>query len=121
LMKDALYQIGMGCQILDDMVDLSMDIRTDRHNYVASLIYFGSNAKERARLATRPVGDEIGNDKPDFLFEFPEARQVAAKKALQFLRKGTKSLFIKEHIFMIDYSIKFFARQIGAEKFLDIF
>ena len=47
--------------------------------------------------------------------------KVAAKKALQFLRKGTKSLFIKGHIFMIDYSIKFFARQIGAEKFLDIF
>ncbi|UCG07989.1 MAG: class 1 isoprenoid biosynthesis enzyme, partial [Desulfobacterales bacterium] len=36
---EALYQIGMGCQIMDDMVDLASDLKRQRHNYVASVIY----------------------------------------------------------------------------------
>lgn len=45
--KEGLFQIGMGCQILEDMVDLSMDTQLNRHNYVASLIWYGNNASER--------------------------------------------------------------------------
>ena len=38
-LQQALYSIGMGCQIMDDMVDLGRDTRGARHNYVTSLIY----------------------------------------------------------------------------------
>ncbi len=116
--KDALYMIGMGCQILDDMVDLSMDIRMDRHNYVASLIWHGSSLKDRARLEIKPVDDKIMQDKPDLLFDFPAARNAAGKKALTYLKNGTKMLFAKEHKFMIQYAISFIVSRIGAGRFL---
>ena len=36
----SLYRIGIGCQILDDMVDLFVDIARGRQNYVASVIAY---------------------------------------------------------------------------------
>jgi hypothetical protein len=116
--KDALYMIGMGCQIFDDMVDLSMDIRMNRHNYVASLIWHESNLKDRARLETKLVNGNKKQDKPDLLLDFPIARQAAGKKALTYLKTGTEKLFAKEHTFMTEYAISFFASRIGARRFL---
>jgi len=49
--KEGLFQIGMGCQIMDDMVDLLMDIQMNRHNYVVSLIQHGDNSLEKNSLA----------------------------------------------------------------------
>ena len=42
-LQQALYSIGIGCQIMDDMVDLGRDTRRARHNYVTSLIYHGAD------------------------------------------------------------------------------
>lgn len=36
---EALYKIGMGCQIMDDMIDLAGDLKRRRLNYVTSVIY----------------------------------------------------------------------------------
>ncbi len=116
--KDALYMIGMGCQIFDDMVDLSRDIRMDRHNYVASLICHGSSLKTCVRFKTKYVDDKKLDYKPDLLFDFPIARHTAGKKALTYLKNGTEKLFVKEHKFMTEPTISFFASRIGAERFL---
>ena len=117
--KEGLFQIGMGCQILDDMVDLSMDSQMNRHNYVASLIYHEGNLREQKRLSTYLAQNVNSHNDPDFLFNFPDARKASMEKALSWLQKGTSRLFTKEHRFMIDYSIDFIVRRIGADHFLN--
>lgn len=112
--KEGLFRIGMGCQIMDDMVDLSMDAQMNRHNYVFSLIWHGKNTREKDVLLAE-VKKESRD--PDLLFNFPAARSTAAEKALSLLKKGTELLFDKNHRFMVDCSIDFFARRIGADRF----
>jgi geranylgeranyl pyrophosphate synthase len=120
--KKGLFQIGMGCQVLDDMVDLSMDAQMNRHNYVVSLIWHGSNRVEQKILEQYLSNEFIDGDchdqiDLDFLFRFPDARKASTKKALFLLQEGTKMLFDKKHKFMIPYSIDFFAKRIGAHRF----
>ena len=117
-LKNALYRIGMGCQIFDDMVDLPMDIKMNRHNYVASLIRHGSSLSERFRLEQNFSNDIKQKENADLLFDFPEARRTAGKKALAYLEEGTSMLFASEHEFMIPYAISFCAARIGAERYL---
>lgn len=114
--KEGLFKIGMGCQIMDDMVDLSMDVRMNRHNYVASLIHHGVNQEEKNGL---DVCLTFEGPDPDFLIQFPEAKTASAQKALFFLQAGTQLLFEEEHEFMIPFAIDFFARRIGADRFFD--
>ena len=117
-MKNALFQIGMGCQILDDMVDLEMDIRMNRHNYVASLIRHGTNLKERTILDAILAADNRVEKNQDFLFKFPDARGTAAAAALKFLKNGTENLFAENHDFMVNISISSIIKRIGADRFL---
>ena len=116
-LKEALFNIGMGCQILDDMVDLAIDGQMNRHNYVASLIHHGKNIAEQKLLGQHLAGKHFGSTNPDFLLEFPDARKLSAQKALFFLNKGTEILFDKEHKFLVPYSINFFIKRIGAIRF----
>ena len=116
--KNALFQTGMGCQILDDMVDLEMDIRMNRHNYVASLIRHGTNLKESTILDAILAADSRIEKKQDLLFDFPNARRTAAAAALKFLKNGTESLFDENHHFMADISISFIVKRIGADRFM---
>jgi len=118
VLKNALYQIGMGCQILDDMVDLSRDLRMRRHNYVISLIHHGGDLKERTRLETRPSSKTESKDAPDLLLEYPDAMRSAGARALAYLKSGTEALFADQHRFLVNPSIAFIARQIGAHRFL---
>ena len=116
--KNALFQIGMGCQILDDMVDLEMDIRMNRHNYVASLIRHGTDTKERTILDAILAADNRVEKKQDLLFKFPDARGTAAAEALKFLKNGTENLFADNHHFMVNISISFIIKRIGIDRFL---
>lgn len=116
--KDGLFHIGMGCQVMDDMVDLSIDTKMNRHNYVASLIWHGQNSLERDILKAYLTSDTNAQDEPDFMLRFPDARQISTQKALDLLTKGTELLFEKKHKFMVNYSINFFATRIGAHRFL---
>jgi len=116
--KNALFQIGMGCQILDDMVDMAMDILMNRHNYLVSLIRHGNNIEESAILESMLDGDKRVEKHQDILNQFPKAGERAAATALKFLRTGTEALFAENHNFMVDISISFIVRRIGAERFL---
>lgn len=91
--KDALYRIGMGCQVLDDMVDLEKDLRDRRHNYVASLI-----AHE--------------------LLSAPDARHKAALKAEAYLHSGLQGLFAQAHAAAVPFFLDQIVRRIGAESYM---
>jgi len=118
--KKGLFQIGMGCQVMDDMLDLSMDLQMNRHNYVASLIRHGKNCLEQNILDKYLNKNCNDHYESDLLFDFPEAKKTSSNKAISLLQQGTELLFEKKHKFMINYSIDFFARRIGANRFLDM-
>jgi hypothetical protein len=114
----ALYQIGLGCQILDDMVDLPNDVAARRHNYVASLIYHNPDPQQWAHLETRLAGGLTAEAKTGLLFEFSRARLAAARKALTLLEAGASALFGEEHRLLVEPTIVFLAKRIQAARFL---
>jgi len=116
--KNALFDIGMGCQVFDDMVDLSLDTKTNHHNYVASLIQYGENRDETALFETILQDRNKIEISEDFLFQFPSSRKKAAIKALDLLKTGAKNLFAPEHQFMVDTSILMISKRIHADRFL---
>jgi hypothetical protein len=118
VLKDALFDIGMGCQIFDDMVDLSLDLKMDRHNYVASLIQYGSIEDETRLLAQILQERNKIEISEDLLFQFPVACKTAVFKALDLLKKGARNLFAFDHQFMVDVAILMISKRIGADRFL---
>ncbi len=117
-LKQALYEIGMGCQIFDDMVDLYSDILNRRHNYVASLIYHAASDKNRSVPETELFKIAELKKEINLITLFPEAKKAAARTASGFLEKGLNALFVKEHKTLIQPAIQFIAQQIGAAGFL---
>lgn len=118
--KEGLALVGVGCQVMDDMVDLARDLETRRHNYVASLICHTSGEDETFRLhRMREQGGPMSGDR-DLLNAFPRARKQAAKKALALLEAGCGMVFAPEHGSMIPFAVDFFARRIGADRFQDL-
>ena len=115
----ALYRIGMGCQILDDMVDLSRDLTQKRHNYMRSLIIHGDSAEER-RLFEGLSAKRNGSfpDQQDLVAAFPRALGIAVNKAREFLETGTQALYTLEDQFLAEPTIAFIALQIGADRYL---
>jgi hypothetical protein len=113
-MTGALYDIGMGCQVMDDMADVSNDIRNHRHNYMISLLYHGSGA-----MARKQIKDILSrNDSSgglDLATEFPEAKAPAPAMAIDYLNRGFKTLFDKKHQLLIIPAISFLSGRIGAD------
>ena len=118
---EALYKIGMGCQILDDMVDFYGDLRQKRHNYIASLIYYGFNPAGRDRLLELANGNPMPEDRRTALNEFPEVRLAGELTALSYLESGLKMLLREEHQFLTAPAIEFMARRIGADRLMTVF
>ncbi|MCP3927036.1 MAG: polyprenyl synthetase family protein [Desulfobacterales bacterium] len=114
--KKSLYDMGMGCQIMDDMVDLAMDINMKRHNYVASLI-FHSDTIEKNILEEDITKGSFQSSDSSYLEKFPLAMKDAAKVSYEYLKRGTEVLFKDEHMFMRGFAINFVTKQIGAESF----
>lgn len=116
-LQSALYDIGIGCQIMDDMVDLAFDTENGRHNYVASLIYYGSDEAEWGRLKglSRTSSKDV---KKDLLLKFPAAKAIAVKEAERLLKNGLTSLFAPEHRFLAEPAIDFMSGRIGADRFM---
>lgn len=112
--------MGVGCQVMDDMVDLARDLETRRHNYVASLICHTSGEDETFRLNRMLEQGGPVSAKRDLLNEFPRARKQAANKARAFLKEGCGMLFAPEHGSMIPFAVDFVARRIGADRFQDL-
>jgi len=114
----ALYQLGMGCQILDDMVDLASDLRLSRHNFAASLIYHDTDPAELARLQDWLHEPPTNDAEADLLREFPRAGQRAAMKARGYLETGTQALFSAEHLDLAKPVVELLIERIGADRLM---
>ncbi len=111
----ALYQIGMGCQIMDDMVDLPLDVRKKRHNYVASIIYHDSHHNEWNRLQSLMASNPRSKRDENLLLKLPQAKSVAVKSARTFLVEGLSTLFDSTQQYLVGPAIAFLSKRIGAE------
>lgn len=110
VVQDALYRIGMGCQILDDMVDLPTDLREMRHNYVASVIYHQEPPASWQRLqALVPETGQTGG----WIAEFPGLAARMKNEARRFLDGGLGDLFAADHQFFVEPAAAFIAGRIG--------
>jgi hypothetical protein len=113
-MAEALYRIGMGCQILDDLTDLADDLLRDRHNFVAALAFHGDSGAadpdgwERIRAAARE-----GKDSPSILADVPGLRDQALARAEDFLRDGLGALFGEKGAALVEPSAAFLRQRIG--------
>lgn len=113
-MKEALYRIGMGCQVLDDMVDLVSDMRMNRQNYIASLIFHEKDAEAWRQLTSISPSGSPGA----FYQAYPHFATEALATASRFLEAGLNDLFLNEHRYLTPPSIAFIMDRIGAGQLL---
>jgi len=111
---NGLYQIGMGCQIMDDMVDLARDVRNKHHNYVASLLFHDPDPGAWNRLQSRLASETNG----DLLLEFPRACEYARNAARRLLEQGLSDLLAENHRDLLQPAVLFLSRRIGAERMM---
>jgi hypothetical protein len=111
VMTKALYQIGLGCQIMDDAVDLLSDLEDRRHNYIASLIEQGADLKARKCLQESYPGTV-----DQFFKEFPDLMATSDAIAWKYLKDGLSGLFAPEHQAFVLPAGRFIARRIGFER-----
>ena len=109
--QEALYSIGMGCQILDDMVDLVTDLRENRHNYVLSAIFHEEPPRVWQHLDSMLESAESAET---FYGDFPELHARMKAKALHSLEGGLQKLFFAQHGFLMQPAIAFIAGRIGV-------
>ncbi len=112
LMK-GLYQIGMGCQIMDDMVDFTSDLERKRHNYLASLVYYGSYTIETDRLQSLVVLRDRQPLQVDVAKDFQNNLRQASAISHQFMESGLSLLFSEKHQSLVTPSIQFLKERIG--------
>ncbi len=112
--KKALYRVGIGCQIMDDMVDLRRDALEKRHNYVASLIFHGTNPAGWERFLSMVRSERPEDEDGALLEHFPEAKRAAATAARERLESGLKGLFFETHQFLVEPCLDFLCERIGT-------
>jgi len=108
--QEALYTIGIGCQLLDDIVDLMLDLREHRHNYVASVI------AHRQPTLWQPLLDLEANGANADLFyaQFPDFATRISTEALTTLENGLRALFAANHQDLVRPAAAFIADRIGV-------
>jgi hypothetical protein len=107
---NALYRIGMGCQIMDDMVDLLSDLKKSRHNYIASLIEHGAD-----KQAYRWLRETFQGMPAQFFAEFPALFSAAHATALNSLEEGLSGLFSQDHQLFVKPAVLFLSQRIGVD------
>ena len=112
---EGLHQIGMGCQIMDDMVDMAIDVRARKHNYLVSLIQHGASGDESAQLADAMTSAAHVVSGALHMDLFPEAARQARQTAHRLLTRGFGLLFAREHQALTPHAIRFLAQRIGVE------
>ena len=117
-LQEALYRIGIGCQILDDMVDLGRDTRETHHNYVASLIYHASGRAGWQLLQEKAAAEPEEQEKATLLLDFQPALKESAHMANRYLREGLTGLFDERHLFAVEHALAFLYRRIGTGHFM---
>jgi hypothetical protein len=112
---EGLYRIGLGCQIMDDMVDMAVDIQSRRHNYLVSLIHHGSNIAEKNRLGdTMHLNNGVTDQTTIRASHYPTALKQASAVSSRLLNEGLGKLFSSEHQFLVKPSIHFLEERIGV-------
>jgi len=106
----------MGCQVLDDMVDLGSDLRMNRHNFAASLIYHDTDPAELARLQDWLHEPATSEDEAELLMAFPRAGRCAARAAREYLEAGARGLFMEEHLELAQPVVELLIERIGADR-----
>ncbi|MFQ5681107.1 MAG: hypothetical protein ACE5GG_03540, partial [Candidatus Omnitrophota bacterium] len=87
--KLALAKFGLGCQIIDDIKDISKDYREKRHNYLLSIIYQKGNEADKKRWERLAL--KTNSQKKAFLY-FPDIVYPAAELAYGFMHRGLVTL-----------------------------
>lgn len=114
---EGLYRVGMGCQVLDDMVDFISDLQRKRHNYLVSLIHHGQVPDERNRLDALLTAGGRPASPVDLKEDFPENLAAAFSAAHDFLESGLNLLYPEPQQFLVAPSILFLEERIGAAQF----
>ena len=107
----------MGCQILDDMVDLGRrHARGNATTYVVSLIHHGEDdGIEKTGLARAMADKGTAHHAVISARHYPNARARAWETAHQSLRSGLESLFAPQDQMLVGPVIALMVKRIGAE------
>jgi hypothetical protein len=116
-LKEALYNIGMGCQVMDDMADLERDIKNRRHNYVASIIYHESGTNIWGDVRSAILTNKKDNESADILIVHTDVKNRAVNTARAYLVTGLNGLFEEKHRVLVEPAIKFLSVRIGVDKY----
>jgi hypothetical protein len=112
---EGLYRIGVGCQIMDDMVDMAADIKARKHNYLVSLVHHGASRLEKGRLAEAMASEPGRRDAGAMrVTRFPEALLHARQRSHRLLADGLEALFDREHQMLVVPAIRFLEHRIGV-------
>ncbi|MCW8825636.1 MAG: class 1 isoprenoid biosynthesis enzyme [Gammaproteobacteria bacterium] len=117
--KDGLLNFGLGCQILDDLTDLGMDLACRKHNYIIAVAMQGAERSEKEFLLQLMASesDAFFRDDIKLYRKFPKATRLAQAEAnerfeyaLQRLSEGglpmsktNRVLFIKTLSALLGY------------------
>jgi hypothetical protein len=116
-LKSALYNIGIGCQIMDDMADLERDIQTKHHNYVVSLIYHDPRREKWEYLKSSVISAEKHGAPSDILMNLSDVKEKTVETARSYLTAGLNALFEENQGFLVEPAIKFLSMRIGVDKY----
>jgi hypothetical protein len=116
---DGLYQIGIGCQILDDLVDLQRDAIQKRHNYVASLIYYHQGKDAWAGLQQAEYSANSAEAAQNMIGQFPEPIKMAVTRCRRYLNSGISALFGSDSPELTQTVISILSRRIGTDTYLE--
>jgi hypothetical protein len=90
--RKGLFHFGLGCQILDDLNDIGIDLSRRKYNYLAACVIHGKNREEKGRLEGLTG---LHRSDPDLYRLFPSAFDAVKKEmagqfdtALRFLGDG---------------------------------
>ncbi len=85
-LRNGLMDFGLGCQVLDDIRDMSRDLLEKRHNYVLSALAHQSPARlVELRLRAQTISDRLYLDVPQVVLP-------AARRGLDLLVSGLRTL-----------------------------
>lgn len=87
--KYALDNIGLGCQLLDDIKDINKDYVQKRHNYVLSLIENAQDKDKLSRLALLASEEDLDKN---LYSEFKHEVELSSSKARAMINSGLIAL-----------------------------
>jgi hypothetical protein len=117
-LKNHLYQIGMGCQLFDDIVDLEADVREHRYNYTWSQIFHRADGRVRQGLQDAFTQSVTDQRLSNLHGAFPHIIADVAAEGQRLLEDGLNGLLQEGHHGLTAPLTSFLIRRIGADQFL---